>query len=132
MAGTGNGTAATAKANLRTKIFAARRPKSETVDFGGEKIEVRMPAYGEFLQSISEDQDVKSRSIRMIIMMCYVPGTDERIFDVSDFDAIASMPFDEDMLRLNGVMNKYLGVKEEDVKAAGKKSDQVQTGGTSS
>ena len=58
--------------------------------FGG-KVEVRQPTLGTVLEA-RDEEDPKSALVRIMIEYCFVPGTDEKVFEEADKDAILNFP----------------------------------------
>ena len=107
---------------LRSQILSKRRGKFEVIEFHGATIEVRQPSLGAVL-NLQEASDRGIGIARMIVGYCYVPGTDELVFEEHDIPDILKMPMDEGMIALNGAINKMTGVKvEEEIK----NSDETQ------
>lgn len=91
---------------LRAKIFSSenRKPKSKEFLFFGSMIEMRQPSFSEIVaMSLDEESAEKgqrsSSLIHLLIEHCYVPGTDERVFDAADRDQLQAMPFGADFAR---------------------------------
>ncbi len=75
--------------------------KSEVIEIEGKQIEVRQPSVGDrhgiAEKSIKKNAndamvDLQEMRLQAIIHCCFVPGTGERIFDPSDYDALRSYP----------------------------------------
>ena len=67
------------------------------VEYGGEQFEFRTPTVGTFrrirnLATLDGEADEAAIVIWGIIYFCYVPGTDERVFDDVDFDNFMNSP----------------------------------------
>ncbi len=104
---------------IRSKVFSSNAFKRETVEAFGATIEVRQAPLGRVLDLqgvFSEDR--KAAISRALIEFCFVPGTNEAVFDEGDVDQILELPFGDDFQRLQEMINKIMGVTEEDVKAA--------------
>lgn len=85
---------------LRDKIRAATvaQPKkynSETVEMNGIELEVRqlgIDVRGEYMKSCMDEKgeiDMVKLQVNAIILACYVPGTDETVFEDTDYEAIS-------------------------------------------
>lgn len=76
---------------LRSKVFS-EKAKVILIDLDdGQQIEVRQPTIGMLLDVVSLE-DLKSRMSQMLIKTCYVPGTNEKVFDESDKDILMELP----------------------------------------
>jgi hypothetical protein len=85
----GNSSSAT-RNNLRAKILA-ERAKKVVVTLDGMDIEVRQMTVGQALDTTNLEDDRK-RMARYLVDCCYVPGTDEKIFEEADLDVLMDMP----------------------------------------
>lgn len=76
---------------LRSKVFS-EKPKATLIDLDdGQQIEVRQPTVGLLLDVIGIE-DLKHRMAQMLIMSCYVPGTEDRVFEDADRDNLMLLP----------------------------------------
>ena len=73
--------------------------ESKIVGLFGMKVEVRQPTFDAIINA-REIDDARQRSVSMIIKYCYVPDTDELIFNEMDFEAILKWPWGKDMTAL--------------------------------
>lgn len=102
--------------DIRSKIFSAK-PKSELVEnFFGTTIELRQPTLEIALQQ--RDTAEADRIYFMLTDYSFVPGTDEKVFDKEDVDAIRQLPFGGEFTGLMNKVNSLLGLKTEEVEAA--------------
>ena len=93
----------TLRDQLRAATVGSKRVfKSEVVEVevaGGQKlqIEVRQMSIKERSEYFKASNDVKDNKVTDIVKMqvngiissCYVPGTDEKVFDMSDYDVLS-------------------------------------------
>ena len=94
---------------IRAKALQSQKPKSVECEFNGITVELRQPTVGEILDA-QEETDRKRAITGMMVRYAYVPGTDERVFEMGDLDALMAMPFGEDYLNLNEAINKLTGI----------------------
>lgn len=88
----------TAKQKIReATVGAKKRFSSENVEFNGVHIEVRQLSLADRRDYMTKAIDTQSKQVDMlklqvysIIASCYVPGTDEKIFDEVDYSAISN------------------------------------------
>ena len=85
---------------LRGKLFASKQFKTKPITLFGAEIEIRQPPLGEILD-FKEEDDSKKAVVRSLVRCCYVPGTNERVFEDTDFDAIMKWPFGDELVRVN-------------------------------
>jgi hypothetical protein len=76
---------------LRSAILGERPTSSIVTLDNGMEIEVREGAVGSTLDAVSVT-DLKKRMARMLIEACYVPGTNDKVFEETDFDALMQLP----------------------------------------
>lgn len=104
--------------DLRNKIFSNARPKSIEVEFFGVMIELRQPPMRQVLE-LQQLEDRSSAAAQMIVGYAYVPGTDERMFDVADVEQIALMPFGADLARVNQAITELTDINFQTKEAEG-------------
>ena len=51
----------------------------------------------------------------MLTDYAYVPGTNEKVFEVEDIDSLKNLPFGAEFTRLMDKVNALLGIKAEEV-----------------
>ena len=101
---------------MRAKIFGAA-PKSEPVeDFFGTDIELRQPTLQVALSQRGASEE--DRLYFMLTDYAFVPGTQQKLFDIEDVEQIKQLPFGPEFTRLMDAVNKLLGVKPEEMEKA--------------
>jgi hypothetical protein len=95
--------------SLREQIFKAKVRKSELVEFFGAPIEIRQPTLGDILEA-RDNGNSQSAIVGLLVSYAYVPGTDQKVFDAEDGEAIRALPFGPDFLRLNEAMERLTDV----------------------
>lgn len=111
--------------SLRAKIFASEnlKPGSRIITLFGEKVEIRQPTIAQISKMSKASVDEKvSPLIRIITEYTYVPGTDERVFEAADAEALSAMPSGKWLSDFNTAMEELSGV---DVKGAEKNSEET-------
>lgn len=103
------------RAELRAKMFAQEQTerKREIVNFLGEDIEFRQPGVAEFLESQS-DESGRNFMIRLLIDHAYVPGTEEKVFEDTDYDMLLGLPMSGSFTAAISVIQKLFDLKVED------------------
>lgn len=106
MTTTGNG-----RDEIRAKIFAAenRKFKRESISLFNADVEIRQPTLGMILDA-QQDTDRKKAMVKLLVDYCFVPGTDIRVFEDADMDSLLSMPFGDDLLRVNQTIAKLTNI----------------------
>ncbi len=106
--------------SMRSKIFsgANKHRKSKIIDFMGEDVEVRQPTVKQVQELAKEARKEDSDAVLLSIMeYCYVPGTEDKVFDAADKDQLLGLPVGEWLNNLNQAIEEMTGV---DVRAAEK------------
>ena len=104
------------KNQIRARIFSSEqsRARKSVIPFFGTEIELRTPAVGKFLGSVSQNADDGSndqiRLIKLVIENSYVPGTDELVFNMADYESLVALPFNSDMALVVKTINELTGV----------------------
>ena len=112
---------------MRASIFAAenKKPASTVIKLFGQDIEVRQPTLSlinKIGRKNAESANKYPGIVNILIGYCYIPGTDEKVFDDSDADQLASMPSGQWLNDFNEAVQKLTGL---DVKEAEKNSDET-------
>ena len=123
----GDGSPLSARDKLRGQIFSAKTFLSQEITLFGATVELRQPSLGQILEA-QEQPERKLALLKLLVEYCFVPGTDDRIFEEADMDNIMNMPFSKDIEHLNDVM---LGLTNIDVLGAEKNSDAASSDITS-
>lgn len=76
---------------LRSKIFSEKVKIDLITLDDGQEIEVRQPSVGLLLDVVGIE-NLKDRMTRMLIESCFVPGTNEKVFEDADRDSLMSLP----------------------------------------
>ncbi len=122
----------TVRDKIRAQVFSSDSFKRESVKAFGSKIDIRQTTLGRVLELQEKLQEDRKKAVGLaFIEFCYVPGTDERLFDDKDLDLILGLPFGEDFQKVQDVINKLMGVSEADVKAAEGNSPETPPSTTS-
>ena len=81
---------------LRKYLLASKHFRSEKVNLFGQEIELRQPSVKDILALAEavEEKDSKNSLfiVEMLIRYAYVPGTNERVFEEGDREAILQWP----------------------------------------
>lgn len=77
--------------DLRGKILGQKSRKIIIELDDGQKVEVRQMTVGQMIDSAA-DPDTKKRMARYLVECCFVPGTEDKIFEPSDFDVLMGLP----------------------------------------
>lgn len=85
--------------DIRAAMLSGSKAKSKEITVFGVKLELRQPSMGEILdmQAMAE---TKQRVIHSLINYCYVPGTNEKVFDTTDTDALLARPFGKEFAEI--------------------------------
>ncbi len=96
---------------IRAKIFAEEntRFKTKEIELFGTKVDIRQPSLGTILKA-KEDEDRQKAIVRLLIDFCFVPGTDEKVFEQEDGEKILAMPFDQNLLEVNNAIEELTNI----------------------
>lgn len=116
---------------LRGLIFSGEntKPKSEEVTFFGAQIEVRQPAVGLILDMRNAGTDQKTQMVTMLTTYCFVPGTDEHVFEEGDLDSLMALPWGSDFQKLQKVVASLTNLEVTQA-AVTKNSDETASSST--
>jgi hypothetical protein len=88
---------------MREKIFSSNNPERNVrklITLYGVEVELRRATLGAILDR-QDDTNRKKALVNMMCQYCYVPGTDDKVFEETDFDSILNLPFNNDLAALN-------------------------------
>lgn len=101
---------------LRAAILGKEhKPAFKIVKFFGADIEVRQPQLGTILDA-QDNPDRQAGILGMIIERCFVPGTNEKVFEPEDLDVLRSKPFGKDFTDINDAIEELSGVNFQEQK----------------
>jgi hypothetical protein len=82
--------------------FFNQKVQAKTVTIAGVTIEIRQPAVGDIMMmQVPEGMDSrKYAAAKVLCDYCYVPGTNEKVFDQADIESILAVPFSGDWVKL--------------------------------
>jgi len=77
---------------LRTSLFSGNQFKKDTVDVLGADVEIRQPSIKDLQEMGDIADDDKNALVLLMIENCYVPGTNDKLFDKEDYDNLMELP----------------------------------------
>ena len=114
----GTGKALSVRDKIRAKtVGAAKIFKSKIVYYEGIEVEVKEPSvdgWGEILQHAHKDGEISIKEFLIWSVICcsYVPGTDERVFEVEDYDSLNGHPKSGFIGEFSDIANEMMAVDE--------------------
>ena len=97
------------RAEIRAKIFGNKKAKIVPLTLFGADIELRQPSLKEIMHA--QDEINKDLAVAtMVVKYCFVPGTEEHVFDSGDIDQIMELPFGEDLQNLQKAVTELMGI----------------------
>lgn len=103
----------------RLKRELLRLPASDGSE--GIEVELRQPTIGALSRSAMQaEKDKVPPTVRTLIEYCYVPGTDDKVFEDADADVLSDLPTGAWLSKLNEVVGRLI---EFNPKEAEKNSD---------
>ena len=97
---------------LRDAIFnsPAAKFKVKEIKFLGETVEIRQPSL-EMMLDAQQNESRKEAVVQLLVNYCYVPGTEEKVFEKEDRDALLSMPFNQDFVRVQEAIAELTSIE---------------------
>jgi hypothetical protein len=118
----------TPRDSIRQKFFD-QKPKSIEITLDdGVKIDVRQTMLGDMLDAVSAAEQ-KQRMANLLIMSCFVPGTEERVFTPEDFEILMKVPSGGYYRHLQDAINSFLPSAE--IEVAKKPTAEAASNGVS-
>lgn len=111
----------TTRDELRSRIFASRKPKSKVVKFFDVEIELRQPTLGDIVRA-QQNEDRQAAVIETLVKYAFIPGTDDHLFDEADAESFETMPFGADFLRVSNALEELTEINFLDKNAGSKKT----------
>ena len=101
----------TTRDEVRAKIFSAanKKFKEESVKLFGATVVIRQPTLRTVLD-MQQEPDRKRTVMKMLTTYCFVPGTDEKVFEETDLDGLMEMPFGEDFMNVQKAIAKMTNI----------------------
>jgi len=77
---------------IRSAIFSSSNFDTKIIEMFGMEVEVRQPSVGQ-LMSLTDGSDTsRNAAVNAMIEFCYVPGTNDKVFEVTDYDSLLGLP----------------------------------------
>lgn len=100
---------------IRSEIFKNREGKKKLINIFGQDIEVRQPRLKDILSIQKKyDQGLDVAFVSTLIEYCYVPGTDDKVFEDTDRELILSLPTGEWVETFNQALEELTSIKVEE------------------
>jgi len=103
--------------DLRKYLLASKPFKTEKVTLFGQEIELRQPSVRDAFALAQEKDENSQLLVDILIKYAYVPGTDERVFEEGDREAILQWPVGDWVKELT---DKFISLSGVDVEEARK------------
>ncbi len=78
----------------RSRLFASRKLKTKLIKIRDVDVEIHQPTIGDVL-NMRDNQNQTESLMHLLINYCYVPGTEQRVFEPTDREAIMSWGVDD-------------------------------------
>lgn len=113
---------------LRAKVFSSENTvfKRKALTYKGAELEIKQPSLEE-VTGMFDQPDSTSRAIYLLIHLAYIPGTDERVFEDTDFDTLKAMPYGPEMTDIQDMISEFF---RGNAKEAEKNSEATPTSST--
>lgn len=106
--------AANTRDSLRRVLLGTKERKREKITIFGTELELVQQTLGEVLSM--DTSDTKNSVVDILIRTCYIPGTNERVFEESDKDEILNWPMDSWLPNVTSAVEKLNGINVEDAR----------------
>jgi hypothetical protein len=93
------------------KNFFANAPKIQRrlFEYNGVALEFVQPTVGSLVNK-SDDDTEKAFFIRAMINHTVVPGTNEKVFDMTDYDSLLELPADGDFQNFTKIVTELMNL----------------------
>lgn len=81
-----------------------------SLEWNGVTFEWRRPSVQQVQNARDDDDADKNFLVRLIIEYSYVPGTDQKLFEDTDYDRVMSMPFGPEWQTAVTTIGKEIGL----------------------
>lgn len=103
-------------AEMRQQVFKnARKPLRRSYPFNGVTMEYVQPTIGSMYGGGGDSEGpTKAFIIKSMIDNTVVPGTNDKVFEVSDYDAIMEMPASGELQEITRIITELLDLNVPD------------------
>jgi len=102
---------------IRSKFFSTQTAVRLIALSSGFEVEVRQPTVGAQLDLI-EQPDQKKRMLRVFVDNVFVPGTNEKVFEEGDYEAMMLIPASGDYQKIMTAMTELMDLNKATTDAA--------------
>ena len=103
---------------LRTQLIGNKHEADrKLVTLFGVEIELQQPTLGSMLEARLES-DERERAADIFIRYAFVPGTDDRVFEEGDREAILNWPYTKELLEVQKSVMELTGINIQDAEEA--------------
>jgi len=104
------------RSKVRGNLFGKKEFAYRDIDLFGETVRVVQPSVGQILKA-QQNQDTKNALVNLLVEYCYIPNTNEKVFEKGDEGAIMEWPVGPWFSELNDAISELTSV---DVQGASK------------
>ena len=111
---------------IRAAIFASKKRKSKIVNVFGVDVEIRQPSMGQILD-LQAIPTTKDRIVQALMNYCYVPGTNDKIFEPADKDGILNQSYGAEFVQIQEAINELtdLDIEAEQGNSSGAQPEEI-------
>ncbi len=100
---------------IRAKIFKKQSFENRIFPLYGTKIELRQPSVGDIMNARKEEGESEMTGILSLLAeYCYVPETQEKIFESGDAEELLALPFTPEFAEVNAAILEMTGIRIKD------------------
>ena len=102
-----------ARDKIRSAVFSGKKFKTKTIKIFGSKVEIRQPSVGQ-LMAMEQSDNRQEALISMMVNYCYVPGTNEKVFEKQDKASLLELPVGSWLNDFNEALTEMSGLNVEE------------------
>jgi len=108
---------------IRAGFFSAKITSKSFILASGFSVEIRQPKIGHQLD-LAKEEDTDIRMLRLFVDHVFVPGTDTKVFEDADYEALKQHPAAGDFQGIMKILTEMMDLGTV-TKAAGKSSEPI-------
>ena len=99
--------------SIRAGILGTNNFRSEVMSLFGQKVEIRQPSLDAAMKMADHLDGSSNALVNFMIEYCYVPGTNQKVFEEGDREVIKGLPFGPDVQKFQSIALELAGISED-------------------
>lgn len=91
---------------IRSKVLGSTKLQRKSIQLFGEEVEVQQPNIGDIINAGTNETDT---IIDWMIEYIYVPGTNDKVFEMTDRDALLQLPYGAEAKKFTNAFRELSG-----------------------